>query len=207
MHDGHRNKILNHKLNKFFIPTCIKIKENLSEKKAFKLETELIKLIGRIDLKTGPLCNFTNGGEGTSGVIVSEETRKKRSEVRIGKKRPPRSKKWGMNISKGKKGKPVHTSESKAQISKSLMGIKRAPRTKEHTQRIIESKKRNGYVVSEETRKKLSEGHKKAHKRRKALGIPNPSTRPEVRAKISQTLRKKNAKIREFLKKMNFGKD
>jgi len=47
----------------------IKIKENATEKEAFELETKLILLIGRIDLKTGPLANLTNGGDGPAGII------------------------------------------------------------------------------------------------------------------------------------------
>lgn len=54
------------------------IDKNLSEEQAFELEEFLISEIGRIDLGTGTLTNLTNGGEGSSGVIVSEETRHKR---------------------------------------------------------------------------------------------------------------------------------
>jgi hypothetical protein len=59
-------------------PIRILVRENLSEYESFQLEKELIKLIGRIDIKTGCLCNFTDGGEGSSGIIQSEETKKKR---------------------------------------------------------------------------------------------------------------------------------
>jgi hypothetical protein len=44
-------------------------------------EKEFIKLYGRIDLGTGTLANMTDGGDGTLGVIVSEETRKKLQEA------------------------------------------------------------------------------------------------------------------------------
>lgn len=50
-----------------------RIKQNLSEHKAMNFEMELIKTIGRLDLKTGPLTNLTDGGDGTSGRIVSEK--------------------------------------------------------------------------------------------------------------------------------------
>ena len=44
------------------------------------MEKELITIIGRKDLHTGCLCNFTNGGEGTSGIIQSEKTKNKRKK-------------------------------------------------------------------------------------------------------------------------------
>jgi len=63
------NKILNNNLE----PIIIKLFENLDENTAFELEIKLIEIIGRRDLKQGPLCNLTNGGEGESGHILSEE--------------------------------------------------------------------------------------------------------------------------------------
>lgn len=56
------------------LPIIQKIYENLSEPDSFKKEIELIKLIGRHDLSTGPLTNHTNGGEGT--VNINPEWRK-----------------------------------------------------------------------------------------------------------------------------------
>jgi hypothetical protein len=45
-------------------PIIVKIHENLLEDKAFELETFFISKIGRRDMKTGPLVNLTDGGEG-----------------------------------------------------------------------------------------------------------------------------------------------
>ena len=61
-------------------PIIEKIKENLDEFTAMNMEQEYITTIGRIDLGTGPLTNMTNGGEGMSGYICKEATRKKRSK-------------------------------------------------------------------------------------------------------------------------------
>lgn len=55
----------------------IKVRENLTEKDAFETERSLIAAIGRADRKLGPLVNLTDGGEGSTGTVVSEATRAK----------------------------------------------------------------------------------------------------------------------------------
>ena len=55
----------------------IYLKQNLTEKEAFKHEIYMIGVFGRKDLGTGILVNMTNGGEGASGWVPSEETRKR----------------------------------------------------------------------------------------------------------------------------------
>ena len=52
----------------------------LTEIGALAIERRLIRWYGRKDNGTGILRNMTDGGEGTSGFIFSEETRKKLSE-------------------------------------------------------------------------------------------------------------------------------
>ena len=64
------------------------LKKNLTEAEAFKHEVYMIAIFGRKDLGTGILRNLTNGGEGTSGAVVSAETRKKMSERKSGEKHP-----------------------------------------------------------------------------------------------------------------------
>lgn len=54
----------------------ILLKQNLTEEEAFKHEKYLIAVFGRKDLGTGILRNRTDGGEGMSGNIRSEETKK-----------------------------------------------------------------------------------------------------------------------------------
>ena len=56
------------------------VEDNLSERHALALEVELIAKHGRKDLGTGILRNLTNGGEGVSGLIQTEEDRRKKSE-------------------------------------------------------------------------------------------------------------------------------
>jgi hypothetical protein len=56
------------------------LKQNLTEEEAFKHEIYMIAVFGRKDLGTGILHNRTDGGEGKSGWVASEETRRKMSE-------------------------------------------------------------------------------------------------------------------------------
>lgn len=73
-------------------PIIVKYKENLTEDEAFdQYEIPMIAAIGRRDKKTGPLTNLTDGGEGSSGVIVSEETLKKLREASKRENRSPES--------------------------------------------------------------------------------------------------------------------
>jgi len=59
--------------------------DNLLWEDACKKEKEFIKLYGRKDLKEGTLVNKTNGGDGSVGAIISEETRKKISKAGLGR--------------------------------------------------------------------------------------------------------------------------
>lgn len=53
------------------------IMETEDELVAFEKEIELIKFYGRRDKKTGSLTNMTDGGEGQSGYVYSEERKRK----------------------------------------------------------------------------------------------------------------------------------
>ena len=68
-------------------PIVLIIKDNLSSNDAFALEKRIIKLIGRRDIKTGPLSNLTDGGDGgpnwTLGKKLSEKHKNKISSTLI----------------------------------------------------------------------------------------------------------------------------
>ncbi len=78
------------------------------ESDAFKHEIYLIHVLGRKDLGTGILWNRTNGGDGTSGAILKESTKRKMSQSRNGEK----------NHFYGKK----HTKDSIQKMKSSLKG-------------------------------------------------------------------------------------
>jgi len=59
--------------------------EGLTEHEAFDLERYYIALYGRKDLGTGILGNFTDGGEGSSGLRHTEDMKRKMSELHSGR--------------------------------------------------------------------------------------------------------------------------
>lgn len=68
-----RNNLWHKVANKYGV-ACEIVKDDLDEELSFTLEKDLISFYGRIDLRTGPLVNFTDGGEGRSGAIFSNES-------------------------------------------------------------------------------------------------------------------------------------
>jgi hypothetical protein len=60
--------------------------ENLDEDTALQMEKDLIKMWGRRDIGTGCLVNLTDGGEGISGYIMSDEQKKSMSVIQKGNK-------------------------------------------------------------------------------------------------------------------------
>lgn len=74
------NKYLTFKIKKIIkdtgknpiIQRCL---NNVLEKEALNLEVKLIKHIGRKDLKTGSLCNHSDGGESNSNKIITDKAR------------------------------------------------------------------------------------------------------------------------------------
>ncbi len=95
------------------------------EKIAFGKEIGLIALYGRRDNKTGILTNMTDGGDGTSGRIVSIEEREKISKLHKGKVVSDQTR---QKQSLSMKGKPssrkgvILLKEIKQKISRSLLG-------------------------------------------------------------------------------------
>jgi len=65
-------------------PISIKIESNINETCSFCYEKNLISIIGRDDLNLGPLTNLTDGGEGCTNRIWSQESRDKISKCQTG---------------------------------------------------------------------------------------------------------------------------
>ena len=110
------------------------LKQNLTEEEAFKHEIYMIDVFGRKDLGTGILHNRTDGGEGSSGCIPSEETKRKLSEANKGR---------------------ILSEETKRKIGEASQG----KTVSEETKRKM-SDANKGHIVSEESRKKMSDAQK-----------------------------------------------
>ena len=163
-----RSKYFKNILNKTECAVEI-VHEGLTEQQALDLECELIHELvfeegyginckghEKTCVSGKPyLVNATWGGEGISGLVFSEETRKKMSESKKGELNPlygkPHSEEHRRKLSESMKGKlnPMfgkrHSEESKKKMSESQKG---------------ELHPMFGKTHSEETRKKMSESRK-----------------------------------------------
>jgi hypothetical protein len=88
------------------------LKQNLTEEDAFKHEIYMIAVLGRKDLGTGILRNRSDGGDGPSGAVRSEEWKRNRSESMRGENNhnygKSFSKEHKIKLSMTKKGENNH---------------------------------------------------------------------------------------------------
>jgi group I intron endonuclease len=144
------------------------IQEGLTENEAFELEKYCIALYGRVDLGTGILRNLTDGGEGVTGRIVSEEVKERIADAQ----REEKHRLWGKHLPKETKQKiseairgerhpmwgKTHTEESRDKMSRSKQGEKNnrfGVRLSQETRQKM-SRSALGRKCSEETKKKMS---------------------------------------------------
>jgi len=178
-YDTKRNKFWCNTVNKYGEPKVVIVRDNISEKYAFLLEKAYIKIFGRRDLNEGTLVNLTDGGDGISGykhtdkaiqkisesnigntyrtgILNSEETRKKISKSLKGHKQSVETKN---KISNTKKDNTYISKEHKKKISESLkgnkncLGLNRSEETKEKISNTLK-----GNIISEEIKSKISKG-------------------------------------------------
>ena len=133
----------------------IYLKQNLTEEEAFRHEIYMIDVFGRKDLGTGILYNMTNGGEGSSGWVPSEESRRKMSQSSKGK---THSKETRRKMGEAKKGNTYMLGKTLSEETRRKIGEASKGRDpSEETRRKISESKKN---ISEETRRKMSEASK-----------------------------------------------
>jgi len=133
------------------------LKQNLTEEEAFRHEIYMIDVFGRKDLGTGILHNRTDGGDGVSGAIRSDETKKRMSEAKIGNTSmlgKTHSEETRRKMSETSKG-IIHSEETKRKISDAKKGKNHSEETR---RKISEANK--GKTHSEETKRKMSESSK-----------------------------------------------
>lgn len=139
------------------------INTKLSEKRAFELEKIYIKKFGRRDLGNGSLVNMTDGGDGRSGLICSEETRLKISKVGIGRT----NKNKGGTISEETKQKISQSNLG----NKSALGYKHTKITKDKISKATKGENNPFFnkTHNEETKRKIIESNqkRKGEKRKK----------------------------------------
>lgn len=163
-----RNPHWHHVVNKADGFSVRMVAENVDEELAFLLEVERIDQLRRLGVK---LCNMTDGGEGMSGYVPSDETRRKLSEALKGHGVSEETRQKLSEASKGYvpteaarrkmseagKGRVV-SEETRRKISNTWTGRKRGPMSEEQKLRLSEAHK--GRVVSEETKRKIGVAHK-----------------------------------------------
>ncbi len=146
----------------------IHLKTNLTEEEAFNHERYMIFILGRKDLGTGILLNKSDGGEGRSGYIPTEELKRNQSEKMKGENNPLYGKKGKDSPRYGKK----HTQETKDKIRKSLQGnvisqkCRQVVSEKNKVNQLGEKNSFYGRKHTEESKRKMRE----AAKRRKEKG-------------------------------------
>ena len=173
------------------------LKQNLTEEEAFKHEIYMISVFGRKDNGTGILRNLTDGGEGVSGVVVGEKTRKKLREARRNR---IFSQETRRKISEAGKNRSKETRKKLSESSKDNTNALGATRSEETRRKISESRK--GKKLSEETKLKISNSltgnipwnkgkkdkpHSEERKRKISESLKGKKNSEEHNIKISQS--------------------
>jgi len=193
------------------------IHKDIDWEEAKNIEILLIEKYGRKDLGKGNLVNMTDGGEGSPGVIISEETRKKISEANKGRKGcmlgKTHSEEARKKISEANKGNTnmlgkTHSEETKKKMSEANTGktymLRKTP-SEENRKKISEAN--TGKTHSEETKQKLSEaqkgennnffGKKHSEEARKKMSEANKGNTNMLGKTLSEETRKKMSITRQ----------
>lgn len=141
------------------IPFVI-IHSGLDEKTAFEYEKALISAIGRKQLGTGPLCNATEGGDGVSGWVATDDTR-----------------------SNFKEGARKRFAESSI-IEKMSAAQKRRWQSEEPRKVMSSASKK--FWSNPENKARMSNAQKARRGREAEQGIIHPSQNPDSRARTRQ---------------------
>jgi len=178
------------------------LKQNLSEEESFQHEKYMIYIFGRKDFGTGTLHNRTDGGEGSSGVLQTKETKLKRSNTLKGRPRPDEVKR---KIGEKNKGR-IQSQEARDKIGNTHKGNKYWV-GKKHSE---ESKKKmrdakiggtshmKGKTHSEDTKQKIS-----ASKKGKSNGCEGRKYSPETIEKMRQSaLNRKNKELKTLVENL-----
>ena len=111
------------------------VQEGLTEEEAFLMEKYCIAFYGRIDNGTGILRNLSDGGDGPTGAILSEEHKRRISEWGRGRKHTAESLRKMSDAQLGDKnhmwGKIV-SEETRQKISQANSGLRRSDEARQN---------------------------------------------------------------------------
>lgn len=149
------------------------LEKNLSEIGALALERRYIRWYGRKDIGTGILMNKTDGGDGVSGMIHKEETKRRISKSAKGKRTGNKNPSFGKpawNTGRTKKDDPILALVSK-KVSATKKGTQRGDKNPFF-----------GKNHSEETKNKMKRAW--TAERKLALGLSLIKGKPQVLIKF-----------------------
>ena len=183
---GKGKRAYDRKRHSAYVPSRNRIlilKKNLTEEEAFKHEIYMIDVFGRKDLETGILYNLTDGGDGPSGYRHTEKAKNQMGEKRRGKRRPKHSEimKENSNIISYNENKQNELREKYPPEKIALLY------TEGKTLREIKSILGCGMVWIRKSLDEMNVGIR----HRNDYG--NPMENPEVRDKVSQKAKERNA--------------
>lgn len=159
--------------------------DDLTWDQACEKEKEFIKLYGRRDNNTGVLVNLTDGGDGSNGLVQSQETIQKKIQSLTGKKRTPAQIEVLKKASVGRNKGRVLSDDHKEKIRLNGIGKNKGKTHSEETKEKIRAKRALQINV-----KGIQKGHIPWNKGIKTGNAWNKGKSPsiEVREKIRQKL-------------------
>jgi hypothetical protein len=167
--------------------------DDLTREEVCEKEKEFIEIYGRSNLGKGELCNLTNGGDGSNGVLFDEARKKKISEKYSGEKNPF----YGKNHSEETINKLKHLAQNRSPETNKKIADKNRNKIISNDIRLKISNATKGEKNhffgkkhTEETKKKISEkamGRKVSNEIKQKLSLSSPK-RIQLFRYINETL-------------------
>jgi len=180
-------------------PIIIVYKDNLTEDEAIhQFEIPMIAAIGRRDKGLGPLTNLTDGGEGVSGYIMTEEDKLNQSINLKKYYKDPENRKKASEISKEVQNRPELKQKSRergkkwtAEHPEHMKHMNEASRTPESIKKRADKTRGSKYNLSPEQIEKKRNDSKGNTNSRKLYIVTTPEG-GEIRVKGLQIFCKEN---------------